>query len=108
MDGYWGTLLAAFALMLARFSGQWQFNLGTPVANRPNKNWENLVGLFVNTLVQPCDLSGDPSVVKLLERLRQMHLDCQDHACVPFEQVVQPLEPERRTDRNPLFQVMFA
>ncbi|WP_448316599.1 MupA/Atu3671 family FMN-dependent luciferase-like monooxygenase [Streptomyces sp. CO7] len=99
------TLLAGYAAMLHRVTGQEDIVVGTPVSDRPERA-EGLVGFFVNTLALRFDLSGDPSFRTLLRRVRSVALDAYDHAGVPFETVVRELSPERRTDRTPVFQAL--
>ncbi|MGW3263997.1 MupA/Atu3671 family FMN-dependent luciferase-like monooxygenase [Streptomyces sp. NPDC001056] len=99
------TLLAGYAAMLSRVTGQEDIVVGTPVSDRPERA-EGLIGFFVNTLALRFDLSGDPSFRTLLRRVRSVALDAYDHAGVPFETVVRELSPERRTDRTPVFQVL--
>jgi natural product biosynthesis luciferase-like monooxygenase protein/amino acid adenylation domain-containing protein len=99
------TLLAGYAAMLHRITGQEDIVVGTPVSDRPERA-DGLVGLFVNTLALRFDLSGDPSFHTLLRRVRSVALDAYDHAGVPFETVVRELAPERRTDRTPVFQAL--
>lgn len=101
-------VLAAFKSMLMRFSGQDDIVVGSPVANRPRPQLEPLLGLFVNTLVLRTDLSGSPSFVQALERVRNVVLDAHGHQALPFEQVVEQLQPERHLDRHPLFQISFV
>ncbi|QPQ89137.1 amino acid adenylation domain-containing protein (plasmid) [Burkholderia gladioli] len=102
------TLLAAWAAVLARLSGQDDLVIGTPVANRNRIELEPLIGFFVNTLALRIDLTGAPTVTELLARVRQLTLAAQDHQDLPFEQVVEIVQPPRRLDHTPLFQVMFA
>ncbi|MFF1797581.1 AMP-binding protein, partial [Kitasatospora sp. NPDC058263] len=98
-------LLTAFGGVLHRFSGQDELVLGTPVANR-EEGTEDLVGFFVNTLALRLDLSGEPDFERLLARVRTTALDAYEHQRLPFEVLVQELNPARDTSRNPLFQVM--
>ena len=102
------TLLAAFDVLLMRYSGQQDLCVGSPVANRTRLETEELIGVFVNTLVLRGDLSGDPRFVDLLARLRETVLDAQAHQDAPFERLVEELQPTRDPSRNPLFQTMFV
>jgi amino acid adenylation domain-containing protein len=101
------TLLAAFQVLLSRWTGQEDISVGTPIAGRNRQELEGLIGFFVNTLVLRTNLSGDPSVTELLRRVRKVALDAYTHQDVPFERVVQALKPRRDTS-HPLFQVMFG
>ena len=100
-------LLAAFQAMLGRLTGRNDLAVGVPTAGRPLPELEGLVGFFVNTLVMRADLSGTPSYRELLERTRQASLDAQEHDAVPFERLVEELQPDRHRNRNPLVQVLF-
>ncbi len=102
------TVLAAWAAVLARLSGQDDLVIGTPTANRGRTETEGLIGFFVNTLALRLDLSGEPAVGEVLARVRRAALDAQDNQDLPFEQVVEIVQPPRRLDHTPLFQVMFA
>ena len=102
------TLLAAFQVLLSRYSAAEDICVGSPVAGRRRPEVEELIGLFVNTLVLRTDLSGDPSFLVLLGRVRAMTLEAYDHQDVPFEQVVEALQLPRDLSRTPLFQVMFV
>ena len=102
------TLLSGFAVLLGRYSGQVDIAIGTPVANRVRQETEGLIGFFVNTLVLRSDLRGDPSFVVLLKRMREVALQGYGHQDIPFEQLVEELNPERSLSHSPLFQVMFA
>ena len=100
-------LLAAFKSLLHRYSGAVDVLVGTPVEGRLTADVEQVVGLFINTLVMRTDLSGDPAFSTLLARVRDTTLDAQAHQEVPFEQLVEALAPERSLSRSPVFQVMF-
>jgi amino acid adenylation domain-containing protein len=102
------TLLAGWAALLGRLSGQQDILIGTPVANRKQEELEALIGFFVNTLVLRTDLSGRPRVGELLERVKNQSLGAQQYQDIPFEQVVEIVQPERSLAHSPLFQVMFA
>ncbi|HEY2515677.1 MAG TPA: amino acid adenylation domain-containing protein, partial [Polyangiaceae bacterium] len=101
-------LVAAFDAFLARYSGQDDIAVGTPIANRTRRETESLIGFFVNTLVLRTDLSGDPSFRVLVERVKRVALDAYAHQDAPFEKVVEEVAPARDLSRTPLFQVMFA
>jgi amino acid adenylation domain-containing protein len=102
------TLLAAWAGLLARLSGESDVVIGTPVANRSPMEIEGLIGCFVNTLAIRIDVSGSPTVGTLLARVKAQTLAAQQHQHLPFEQVVEILSPVRSLAHSPLFQVMFA
>ncbi|MBU6350099.1 MAG: amino acid adenylation domain-containing protein [Chloroflexi bacterium] len=102
------TLLAAFKVLLHRYSGQNDLVVGTPIANRTQVEIEPLIGMFVNTLALRSDLSDDPTFRQLLERVRQTTQAAYDHQDLPFELVVEALHPERSLSHAPLFQSMFA
>ncbi|HKP82394.1 MAG TPA: amino acid adenylation domain-containing protein, partial [Pyrinomonadaceae bacterium] len=102
------TLLAAWQVLLYRYSGQDQVCVGTPVAGRTRAETENLIGFFINTLVLRTDLSGNPTFVELLQRVRAVCLGAYAHQDIPFERIVDHLQPERSLSHTPLFQVMFA
>jgi acyl carrier protein len=101
------TLLAAFKVLLSRYSGQSDIIVGTPVAGRDRVETEKLIGAFINTLVLRTDLSGNPSFRELLRRVRKVSLEGQAQANVPIEKLMEALQPERDMASNPLFQVMF-
>ena len=102
------TTLAGFQLLLARYSGEDRIAVGTPVAGRNRKETEGLIGLFVNTLVMVTDLSGNPTVRELLRQVRETAIGAFSHQDLPFEKLVEELQPERSLNRQPLFQVMFS
>jgi amino acid adenylation domain-containing protein len=101
-------LLAVLDSLLARYTGQTDLVVGTPVAGRDRAEVEGLIGLFLNTLVLRADLSGDPSFGRLLERVRETTLEAFGHAVLPFERLVDELAPERDLSHAPVFQVLFV
>ena len=105
---YYMALLAAFQVLLHRLSHQDDVAVGSPVANRTERDVEELIGFFVNTLVMRADLAGDPPFREVLGRVRRMTLDALLHQEAPFERVVEAVQPERQLARSPLFQVMFS
>lgn len=102
------TLLAAFQTLLARYSRQDDICVGTPVANRNQLVTENLIGFFVNTLVMRGDLRGNPTFLELLSRVREAALAAFAHQELPFETIVEAIQPERNLSHSPIFQVMFV
>ena len=100
------TILAAWATVLSRLSGQKDVVIGTPVANRRRPELENLIGFFVNTQALRVEVSG--SVAELLDRVRGIALDAQDNQELPFEQVVEIVKPLRSLSHTPIFQAMLA
>src|SRR5579885_402870 len=102
------TLLAAWQALLARYSGQERISVGTPIANRTQAETEGVIGCFVNTLVLHTSLAGNPRFVELVERVREVALGAYAHQEVPFEKLVEELEPQRESSRSPLFQVLFT
>ncbi|MFN6531145.1 non-ribosomal peptide synthetase [Nostoc sp. ChiSLP03a] len=101
------TLLAAFQILLWRYSGQDDICIGTPIANRNRAEIEGLIGFFVNTLVLRTRLDGNPSFRQLLSRVREVALGGYSHQDLPFEMLVEALQPERNLSHNPIFQVWF-
>ena len=102
------TLLAAFQALLGRYSGQDDFAVGSPVANRNRPEVEGLIGYFVNMIALRADLAGDPTFRELLARTRESALGAFEHQDVPLELVVEALDLPRDPSRTPLFQVMFV
>ncbi len=100
-------LLAAFQAWLSRYCGQSDIVVGSPVANRGRAELENLIGFFVNTLVMREDFSDDPSFRAAVDRVKNTALEAFTHQDLPFEKLVEELQPERDTSRNPLYQVTF-
>lgn len=101
-------LLAGFGALLARYSNQDDVPIGSGIANRNRPEIETLLGFFVNTLVMRIDTSGTPTFSQLLERVRDVTLEAYAHQDVPFERLVELLQPERTTSHAPLFQVIFT
>uniref|UniRef100_UPI0003619F1C condensation domain-containing protein n=1 Tax=Nocardiopsis halotolerans TaxID=124252 RepID=UPI0003619F1C len=101
-------LLSAYAVLLKRYGGQEDITIGSPVANRNRLEVEDLIGFFVNTLVMRADLTGDPVFHELLARVKETALRAYDHQDVPFEAVVDALQPDRDLSHAPLFQVAFV
>ncbi|HEX6715815.1 MAG TPA: amino acid adenylation domain-containing protein, partial [Pyrinomonadaceae bacterium] len=102
------TLLAAFALLMSRYSGQTDVLLGSDTANRTRVETEGLIGFFVNMLVMRIDLEGNPRFTELLRRVREVTLGAYAHQELPFEKLVEELHVPRELSRNPLFQVLFT
>jgi phthiocerol/phenolphthiocerol synthesis type-I polyketide synthase E len=100
-------LLAAFKILLHRYSGETDICVGTPIANRKWAETEGLIGFFLNTLVLRTDLSGDPTFHELVGRVRQTTLDGYANQDVPFERLLQVVQPHRDLSRTPLFQTFF-
>jgi len=102
------TLLAAFQVLLYRYTNQDDICVGTTLANRHSRDLESLVGFFVNTAVMRTDLSSNPSFRELLGRVRRVALEAQERSDLPFNLLVEKLQPERNLSHTPLFQVMFV
>ena len=102
------TLLAAFSALLERYTRQEDLTVGTPIAGRTRAETEDLIGLFVNTLALRVDLSGGPSFLELLGRVRETALSAYAHQELPFERLVEELSPERDLSRPPLVQALLA
>src|SRR6202451_3937242 len=101
-------VLAAFQLALSRYTGREDFTTGTPIANRNRVETEKLMGCFINTLVLRADLKGEPTFRELLARVRETTLAAYEHQDVPFEKLVEELQPAHDLGRTPLFQVLFV
>lgn len=101
-------MLAVFKILLSRYTGQDDLLVGTPIANRRWLDTEKLIGTFVNTLVLRTNLSGEPTFRTLLAKIKETTLDAYAHQDMPFEQLVEAVQPGRDLSRSPLFQVMFS
>jgi amino acid adenylation domain-containing protein len=101
-------MLAAFNVLLHRYTGDEDIVVGTLTANRERPELEALIGLFLNSLVLRTDLSGDPRFLELLDRVREVTLDAYAHQSVPVERLVEELRPQRDAGHPPLFQVLFV
>ncbi len=102
------TLLAAFKALLQRYCGQDDIMIGSPIANRNHPGLEGTIGFFVNTLALRTDLSGNPTFLELLERVRATALGAYEHQDVPFDKLVEELRPQRDPSRNPIVQIGFG
>lgn len=102
------TLLAAFQTLLYRYTDQEDILVGSPIANRNRVEIDQLIGCFVNNLVLRTNLEGNPTFTELLERVRKVAIDAYTHQDLPFEKLVEALQPNRDLSYNPLFQVMFV
>ncbi|MBD2567296.1 non-ribosomal peptide synthetase [Anabaena lutea] len=101
------TMLAAFYALLYRYSGQEDIIIGTPIAGRHRLETESLIGFFINTLCLRIQLDDNPSFAELLKRVREVCLGAYEHQDMPFEKLVEELQPTRDLSRSPIFQVMF-
>jgi amino acid adenylation domain-containing protein/non-ribosomal peptide synthase protein (TIGR01720 family) len=102
------TFLAAFKALLYRYTAQEDMLIGTPIANRNRSEIETLIGFFVNTLILRTRLDGNPTFRQLLHRVRETALGAYAHQDLPFEKLIETLQPERNLSHQPLFQVMFV
>ncbi|MEH2390266.1 MAG: amino acid adenylation domain-containing protein [Nostoc sp.] len=102
------TLLAAFTVLLYRYSHQEDIVIGSPIANRNRKEIESLIGFFVNMLVLRIDVSRDPAFSELIQQVKKVTLGAYDHQELPFEKLVEELHPERNLSYGPLYQVSFV
>ena len=102
------TMLAAFQTLLFRYTGQEDIVVGSPIANRNRTEIEGLIGFFVNSLAMRTDLSGNPTFCELIHRVQRVTLGAYEHQDLPFEKLVEKLNPERDMSHNPLFQILFA
>src|SRR5258708_38664804 len=100
------TLLAGWGALLGRLSGQKDIVIGTPVANRRRAELEKLIGFFVNTVAVRVDLEGRPSVEELVERVKMAVVGAQQHQDIPFEEVVELVQPASSLGHSPVFQAM--
>ena len=100
-------LLAAFKILLFRYSNQEDIIIGTPIANRNRKETENIIGFFSNNLLIRSDLSGNPAFNIFLKQIKQIALNAFAHQEIPFEKIVEFVNPKRDMSHSPLFQVMF-
>src|SRR5208282_42757 len=101
-------LLAAFAVLLLRYSGEESIAIGSVTAGRDRPGTQDLLGYFLNTVVLQADLTGDPTFRDLIGRMRKLTVEALEHDCVPFGHLIQELKPTRDLSRAPLFQVMFS
>lgn len=102
------TLLAIFQVLLYRYTGQKDVVVGTPMANRHDKEIEGLIGFFVNTVARPTTFESNETFVDILNKVKETTLQAYQHQDVPFEQLVDHLNVTRELNRNPVFQIMFA
>lgn len=101
-------LMAAYQILLHRYTGEEDIVVGTPIAGRQQPETEDLIGFFINTLAMRGNLAGDPTAREFLQRIKQVALGAYAHQDLPFERLVKELQPERTLAHNPLFQVMFV
>ncbi len=102
------TMLAAFDLLLMRYTGATDLVVGSGIANRRWQAFENLLGMIINTVVLRVDVSGNPAFTELLRRVRDVTLDTYSHQDLPFEKLVEEIQPQRTLSYTPIFQVMFS
>ena len=102
------TLLGAWAVLLSRWSGEEEVTVGSPIANRTRAELEGLIGFFVNALVLRTSFKGNPTFKELLAQVREVTLGAYAHQDLPFEKLVEALQPDRELRHNPLFQVVFV
>jgi amino acid adenylation domain-containing protein/natural product biosynthesis luciferase-like monooxygenase protein len=100
--------LAAYQLLLKRYSGQDDIVVGSPIAGRSRQELQGLIGFFVNTVAMRTDLSGDPPFREFLKRVKEVALGAYAHQDLPFEKLVEELQPTRDLSRQPVFQTLFA
>lgn len=100
-------LLGAFKALLARYISQEDIVIGTPVANRNKAELEGLIGFFINSLVLRTNLGGNPTFLQLLARVREVTLEAYAHQELPFEKIVEALQPDRNLSHSPLYQIAF-
>jgi amino acid adenylation domain-containing protein len=100
-------LLAAFDILLSRYSGQQDIVIGSTMAGRGRHETDGLIGFFINAIALRCDLSGNPTFIELLERVRDVCLEAYAHQDLPFDKLVEELAPPRDFTRNPIFDVLF-
>jgi len=100
-------LLTAFKILLHRFTGQTDILIGIPIAGRNRIETENLIGFFLNSLVLRSNLSGNPSFLELFKQVRQCAIDAYDNQDIPFEKIIEEMNPPRDLSRTPLYQVYF-
>lgn len=102
------TMLAAFEVLLSRYTGATDIVVGSGIANRRWQAFENLLGMIINTVVLRVDLSANPTFSELLQRVRDVTLDAYSHQDLPFEKLVEEIQPQRTLSYTPIFQVMFS